>query len=151
MAKAPQLARARQARRARTDDGDGPSGWHTGLEQLEIVLEDMIRRVALQQRDLDRRFVPVIQHAGSLTQHLYRTRARAGVAEGIRLEDHARRAAQIAGRNFLDEGRDVDVCRAGDGAGGVVTEEAFVRFEQRVIVRQRRRDVGEVRRQLCVA
>src|SRR6266566_2395414 len=48
MPKAPQLARARQARRPGADDGDGLSGWGTGLEQPELVLEDVIRRVPLQ-------------------------------------------------------------------------------------------------------
>src|SRR3989442_7672957 len=72
------------------------------------------------------------------------------MSERIGLKDHARRAAQIAGRNFLDEGGDVDVCRAGEGAGGVVTEETLVRFEQRVVVRQRRRDIREVALELVV-
>src|SRR2546422_11618409 len=72
------------------------------------------------------------------------------MSERIGLKDHARRAAQIAGRNFLDEGGDVDVCRAGEGAGDVVTEETLVRFEQRVVVRQRRRDIREVAIELVV-
>src|SRR5438270_2099101 len=113
MAPASELARTGESRWACADNGDGLPGRRTRLEQLELVLEHVVGRVALQQRDLDRLFVPIVQDAGALTQHFYRTRARAGMAEWIDFENHARGAAQIAGRDFLDEGRDVDVCRTG--------------------------------------
>src|SRR5207237_7452452 len=95
MAPASQLARTGESRWACADNGDGLPGRRTRLEQLELVLQHVVGRVALQQGDLDRLFVPIVQDAGAFTQHFYRTRARAGMTERIGLEDHAGGAAQI--------------------------------------------------------
>src|SRR5438045_9485104 len=146
MAPPSELARTGESRWACAYDGDGVPGRHTGLEQLELVLQHVVGRVALQQGDLDRLFVSIVQDAGAFTQHFYRARARAGMTERIGLEDHAGGAAQITGRNFLDEYRDVDVCRTGNSAGGVMTEEPLVRFEQCVVMRPRRGGGRRVRR-----
>src|SRR5437868_13672694 len=121
MAPASELARTGESRWACADNGDGLPGRRTRLEQLELVLQHVVGRVALQQGDLDRLFVPIVQDAGAFTQHFYRTRARAGMTERIGLEDHAGGGTQITGRHFLDSSRHVDVYRACDGARGVVT------------------------------
>jgi hypothetical protein len=53
--------------------------------------------------------------------------------------------------NFLDEGRDVDVDRAGADAGGVETKEATAGFDECLLAGVRRRDVREIGRDLAGA
>src|SRR5262249_36222861 len=60
------------------------------------------------------------------------------------LEDHPRRAAQIAARDFLDERRHVDVGGAGVRAWRVEAKQALARLEQRGVAGQRRRDLREI-------
>src|SRR5206468_10681640 len=122
---APQVARAGASRRSRPHDRDAFSGWLPRLEQLEPLLYDVIGRVALEQCDLDRLLVTVVQDARPLAQHFDGTCPRARMPERVRVENHACRAAQIAAGDLLDEGRDVDVRGAGDRAGCVVTVEAL--------------------------
>src|SRR5437773_834215 len=141
---------ARQTGRSRSDDGHVLSGWRAGFEQLDLALEDVVGGMALQQGDLDRLLVAVIQHARPLAQHFHGAGARAGMAERVGFENDARRAAQVAGRDLLDESRNVDVGGTGLGAGRIVTEQALVGLEQRVVWSERRRDVGEVALQLLV-
>src|SRR6267378_3085868 len=92
----------------------------------------------------------IIQDARTFAQHFHRACARARVAERIRIENDPRGAAQVAGRDLLDEGGDVDVRGAGDRARRIVTVEALVRLEQRRVIRQRRRDVGGILRKLLL-
>src|SRR6266852_6518470 len=131
VAAAPQVSGAREPRWPRTHDRDAFAGAFPRFEELELLLEDVIGGVPLQQRDLDRLFIAVVQDAGPFAQHFHRAGARAGMAERIRLENDSGRATQVAGRDLLDEGGDVDVRGAADRAWRVVAEEALVRLEQR--------------------
>jgi hypothetical protein len=106
--------------------------------------------MSLQQCDLDRLLVAIIQYAGAFAEHFHGTGARAGMAERIGVENDPGRAAQIPAGDFLDERGHVDVRGASDGAGRIVAEQALVGLEQRRVVRERRSDVGEIRRELLV-
>src|SRR5437868_3376850 len=82
-----------------------------------------VDRVALQAADLARLALLRDADADLLAQHFGRARARAGAAERIRVEDGARRAAQVALGDAADEARHVDAGRAGLRAGRVVAVE----------------------------
>jgi len=144
VAVAAQVAGAREPGWSGANNRYSLSGAWPRLEQSEFVVENVVRRVALQQRDLDRLLIAIVEHAGTLAQDLDGTGARARVPERVRIEDHACRTAQVAGGDLLDERGHVDVRGAGDGAGRVVAVQALVCLEQRGVIGQRRRDVGEV-------
>src|SRR5213083_2735928 len=128
------ISGAREARGPGAHDRDPFPGALPGLEELELLLEHVVRGMPLQQRDLDRLLVAVVQDTRSFAQHFYRTGARARVAERVRIEDDSRGAAQVAGRDLLDECRDVDMCGAGNRARAAVAVGAWVRPERGRVV-----------------
>src|SRR5208282_6829840 len=98
-------------------------------EKLDVVAEDVIHGVTLKAPDLDRRFALFVHHAGALAEDLRGADAAAAMPENIRGENFACGAAQIAGRDFLDEGRHVDVRGTSDRAGRVEAVEAARGFD----------------------
>ena len=104
-----------------------PFGVPPGTHRSAVV--DVIRRIPLQAADRDR-LVLAPEHAGAFAQFLNGTNAGAGGAQQIRFEDRSRGAYQIAGRDLLDEARNVDVGGTGVRAGRVVAVQAPVRFDE---------------------
>ncbi len=92
------------------------AGWALGIKVLH--------RVALQAADFDGAAAVRMQHARAFAKHVYWTNAGAAKSEDVGIKDGVGRTFQIAGGNFLDEARNVDVGGTGAGARGVVTEEA---------------------------
>src|SRR5207244_1449811 len=67
-----------------------------------------------------------------------------GGPDRVGIKDHAGGPRNVAAGDLLDEGRHVDMGRAGPRAGCVVTVEAAIRLDLRFGRGQRRGDVGEV-------
>src|SRR5437763_21708 len=78
-----------------------------------------------------------------LAEHLGRAGAGATAAEDVRFEDGPGGPKLVAVEDLADESGDVDVRRAGPRAGGVEAEQATRRLDERLVGRQRGRDVGE--------
>src|SRR5262249_45570125 len=70
-------------------------------------------------------------HARSGAEHLHRTYAATRPTEEVLLEDRPRAAANVAGRDLLDEGRDVDLGRTRLDARRVGAIEAALGFGAR--------------------
>ena len=87
-----------------------------GVKQLNVAVEHVIDGVALQPADLNRLLALFVHHAGAFAKHFGGAHAPAAFAQNIRGKNHARGAAQIAGRNFLDERGNVDMRGAGNRA-----------------------------------
>src|SRR5690606_34173718 len=100
--------------------------------------------VALQPADLHRLAFRRLAHASLLAQRLGRADAGAHAAEDVLVEDGARRAERIAGRDLADEQRDVDRGRARLHARRVVAEIAAVGLHRRLMPVERRVQVGKV-------
>ena len=140
-----QLGRATHPGGAATDHRDAFAGFfRRRLQDLDPVFVNMIRRVALEPADFDRVAVAIKHHAGAFAEDLGRADARAAGAQDVGGEDGARGAGDVAGHDFLDEGRDVDAGRAGRDAGGIETEETTRRLDDRLLFGVAGRDVGEV-------
>ncbi len=88
----------------------------------------VLHRVALQAADFDGLLVVAMHHAGAFAEHVHGADARAAQAEDVGIENGLGGAAQVAGRDLLDEARHVDVGGAGRGAGGIEAIEAAVGF-----------------------
>ena len=120
-------------------------------EQLHLVIEHRVGRVALQQADLHRFVLVRVADAGLLAEHLGRADARAHTAHDVLGQDRVRRAAQVIAADLLDEQRYVDAGRAGGGARRIETEIAAVRLDQRFRTGQWRVEFAEVPRDLVAA
>ena len=128
-----QAVRAGQPGRSGADHRDAPAALRGAREQRRArVGEQRIGRMALQRADLDRLVLVRVAHAGLFAQHLGRADAGAHAAERIGLEDRARRAAVVALRDALDEGRHVDPGRARRGARRVEAVVAALGLDQRL-------------------
>ena len=136
---------AGERRRAGTDAGHARAVGRARAEEIDFAIENVIDRVALQAADFDRALAFFGHHASAFAERFGGADAAAALAENIRAENHARRAAQIAGGDFLDEGGDVDVRGASDGAGSVETIEAARGFDGGLARSHARGDVREIR------
>ena len=87
--------------------------------------------MALQAANLDRLFVIAMHHAGAFAEHGNRADAGAARPENIGVEDGHRGAAQISRGDLLDKAGNVNVGRAGGGAGRVEAVQAAVRLNHR--------------------
>ena len=83
------------------------------------------------------------ENTSAFAQFLHWAYTRAGGAKQIGLQDSARRATQILGRNFLDELWYVDVRWAGVRARGVVAHQATCCFQGCFVARQCRQKFVE--------
>ena len=83
------------------------------------------------------------QHARPFAQLLNRAYSRAGRAQKVRGKDGCRRAAQIAGGDFLDEFWNIDMGWTGVGARRIVTVQTAVRLNGRLIRGQGRQLLGK--------
>jgi hypothetical protein len=82
-------------------------------------------------------FVLGAQNACALTELLDRAYSSASGAEKVGLKNCVRRTGSIVRSDFLDEAGDVDVRRAGVGAGRIVAEQASMRFNEGLVFGQR--------------
>ena len=114
------------------------------MKKLNIAIEDVIHGVALQPADFDGLFFLLVHHAGAFAEYFGGAHAAATVSEDIGFENHARGAAQIVRRDFLDERRDVNVRGASDGAGRVKAEKAARGFDGGLARGHARRDFREI-------
>ena len=128
VAEEPQIARRRETRGAAADDRDPLPGRFAGLEEVDTALHHVVDGVALQIADANRRVILLID-ARALAEFFGRADPRATRAHRIGLEDDARAAFEVSGRDLSDERRDVDVRRTRPHAGRVVAIQAAVRFE----------------------
>ena len=144
MAVARQPVRGSKPGRAGADHGDLPAGRRGALVELLALAHRDVGGVALQPADLHRLALGDLAHAGFLAQRLGRADAGAHAAQNVLVEDGLGRAERIAGRDLADEQRDVDRGRAGLHAGRVVAEIAAVGFDQRLVMIERRMQVGEI-------
>ena len=135
-----------QSGRAGADHGDLPAGRLGTLVELLALLHRDVGGVALQPADLHRLALGDLAHADLLAQRLGRADARAHAAQDVLVEDGLGRAQRIAGGNLADEQRDVDRRRARVHAGRVVAEIAAVGFDQRLMMVERRMQVGKILR-----
>jgi hypothetical protein len=143
-----QIARAGETGRARADDRHFSARRLARGERVVVVGQRPVGRVTLQQRDLDRLLVAIVEDARAFAEHFDRTRPRARMPHRVGVEDDARRAAHVLAGDLLDEGRDVDMRGTRVGARRVVAVQALAGLEQRRILCERRRDLGEVLLQL---
>ena len=88
----------------------------------------VLHRVALQAADFDGLLVVAMHHAGAFAEDVHGADARAAQAEDVGVENGLGGAAQVAGRDLLDEARHVDVGGAGRGARGIEAVEAAIGF-----------------------
>ena len=144
MSMARQAMRCRKARRPRPDDRNLFAGRLGALIELLSLLHRHIGGVALQTADLHRLAFRRLAHAGLLAQRLGRADAGAHAAEDILVEDGLGGAERIAGGDLADEQRNVDRRRTGVHARRVVTEIAAIGLDQRLVMVQRRMQVGKV-------
>ena len=138
--------RAGEARRPGADDGDALSGRRGAAERMLAALHQMIGRVALQLADLDRLVLGEVPDARLLAERLHRADAGADAAHDVGIEDGLAGAAGIVGLDLADEERDVDMRRAGVHARRVEAEIAAVGFDEGLVARQRRMQVGKIAR-----
>ena len=99
------------------------------MKKMNISVENVIHGVALEPADFDRLLLFLVHYTGAFAEDFSGTHASAAVAQNIRFEYHARRATQIVSRDFLDEGRDVNVGRARHGARRVKAEKTARGFD----------------------
>ena len=105
-----------------------------------------VDRVALQLADAHRLALGVLAHAGFLASFsVGQTRAHMPPMM-LEDEDRSRRAERIAGGDLADEQRNVDRGRAGALARRVEAEIAAVGFDMRLVLAERRMQIGEIRR-----
>ena len=92
------------------------------MKKMDIFIENVIHGVALEPADFDRLLLFLVHHAGAFAKNFGGAHTSATVAQDIGLEDYARGATQIIGRDLLDECGNVNVRRAGCGAWSIKTE-----------------------------
>jgi hypothetical protein len=129
--------------------GAGARGDHLGAG-AGLVVEQVLRGVALEPADGDGRLVPGVVHARPHAEHLDGAHPRAGVAEDVLRQDGAGRAEHVAGGDLPDELRDVDLRGAGGDAGGVAAIEAALGLLAGLGGRVRGLRVGQARLQTVV-
>jgi hypothetical protein len=100
-----------------------------------------IHRETLQLPDSNRLLVVAMHHAGTLAQHIHRTRARTTGSQDVRLKNGPRRAFQIPARYLFDKPRDIDVGRARASAGGIEAVQTSTRLNNRRAMTERRMQV----------
>ena len=144
MAVARQPMRRRKACRPCPDDRNLFAGRLGALIELLSLLHRHIGGVALQTADLHRLAFRRLAHAGLLAQRLGWADTGAHTAEDVLVEDGLGRAKRIAGSDLADEQRNVDRRRACVHARRVVAEIAAVGLDQRLVMVQRRMQVGKV-------
>ncbi len=105
---------------------------------------DGVGRVALQRADPHRLALGMLAHAGLLAELLGRADAGAHAAHDVGRQDGLGGPDIVALGDLPDEERDVDRGRAGLHAGRVVAEVAALGLDERLVPRQRRRQIGEV-------
>src|SRR5699024_7106908 len=127
VAHARQIARAGQAGRAGADHGDlvAVGGRRNGL--LGVVLAVPVGDEALQTADADR-FTLDAAHALGLALRLLRADAAADRGQRGLLVQDLERALHVLVGDLFDEGRDVDLHRAGGDAGLVLAVQAAARL-----------------------
>ena len=130
--------------RSGADHGDLPARRLGALVELLARRHRRVGGVALQAADLHRLALRRLAHAGLLAQRLGRADAGAHAAQDILVEDGLGRADRIAGRDLADEQRNVDRGRARVHAGRVVAEIAAVALDQRLVMIERRVQVGKI-------
>ena len=130
--------------RAGADHGDLLAGRCGALVELLVLAHRDIGGVALQPADLHRLAFGDLAHADLFAQRLGRADAGAHAAQDVLVENGLGRAERIAGRDLADEQRDVDRGRARIHARRVVAEIAAVGFDQRLVMIERRMQVGKI-------
>jgi hypothetical protein len=144
MAQHRQAMGAGQARRAGTDHRDLAAGEGRPGERMLSRCHQMVGGITLQPADGHRLVFLGGAHAGLFAQDLGRADAGAGAAEDIGFQDADGRAADVVGRDLLDETGDVDAGGAGLDAGRIVAEVAAVGLDQRGLAVQHRDQVVEI-------
>ena len=84
--------------------------------------------MALQEPDGNGLFIDVVEHACAFAEDIDRADARTTEPENIGIDDGFGRAEQVAGSDFLDEPRNIDVRGTGSRARRIETEQAAVGF-----------------------
>ena len=92
------------------------------MKKMDMVIENVIHGVALEPADFDRLLFLLVHYAGTFTENFGRANAPAAMSQNIGLEDYARGATQIIGRDLLDECGNVNACRTRDSTRSVKTE-----------------------------
>ena len=149
VAKHRQPMRARQPGRTGAHHRNGLSGRRLAIEELRSTGEDRVRRITLQQADLDGLVLVRISDAGLFAEYFGRANARAHAAHDVLAQNRVRGAAQVIAANLLNKTGNVDARGAGRGAGCVVTKIAAVRGGQRRIPGKRWMQIGEIQRDLA--
>jgi hypothetical protein len=109
------------------------------MVDVDAAVVDVIHGVALEAADGDG-LVFGIEDARTFAQFLDRADAGAGGTEKIGIENGARGTEEIAGGNFLDEARYVDVRGTGVRAWRVETHEAAGRLGEGFLLREGREE-----------
>src|SRR5579862_3524359 len=99
---------------------------------------ERVHSVALEAADLNGLAIVAMHDAGAFAEDIDGADAGATGTEEIRVENCERGAAQVAGGDFFDEARNVDVGGTGGGAGRIEAEEAAVGFDRCLLIRKRR-------------
>ena len=120
--------------RAGAQDGDLFAVlFHRGVEDVDVVVENVVGGVALEASDFHGIAFQIEDDAGAFAEDFGRADAGAAGAEDIGGEDGAGGAGRIPVGDFFDERRDVDAGGAGHDAGRVEAEEAAVGFDERFL------------------
>ena len=129
-----EFRRAAESGRAGAEDGDFFTVlFRRGLEDVDVVVENVVGGVALESSDFHGITFQIEDHAGSFTEDFSRADTSATGAEDIGGEDGSGGAGRIPVGDFFDERRDVDAGGAGHNARGVEAEETAVGFDQRFL------------------
>ncbi len=113
---------------------------------MDALFHCRIRRIALQQADLHGLSFGDLADADFLAQRLGGANPSAHAAEDVLVENGLGGRRRMPCLDLPDEHRDIDRGRARLHAGRVVAEIAAVRLDQRLVIVERRMDVGEIRR-----
>jgi hypothetical protein len=152
VAKQREPVREREAGGSRPHGRGAAAGGRGAREHRRARLGEMrIRRMALQQADLDGLVLVGVAHAGLLAQDLRRADTGAHAAEDVLLQDGPGGAAQIVLGDALDEGRDVDPGGARGDARRVVAVVAAIGLDQRLDAIERRMGLAEIARVFLLA
>ncbi len=148
VAEAPEVSRARQARRARADDRHAPAGRRADVRQLDAALLAFPvgeKRLDLADGDGEAEvLVHLGHHAVLLALALLRADAPADRRQEVGLLDEPDRAAEVALGDELQEPRHVDADRASRDARLVLARETAHGFGARLRGRVGERDLADV-------
>ncbi len=141
----PQLMGAAQAGWPRADDGHALAGGRSGEESRSISLFGNVAGMALEPADLNGRLHQHMIDAGAFAQHFGGASTGAASAKDIGVKDREGGADLVAMQDLPDEPGNVDVRRAGPGAGSVEAKQAARCLDPCLVKCEGRRRVGKTR------